>query len=802
MKEYNCKDIEIKWQKYWEKNHNHEPDLNNIRNKFYSLTMFSYPSGDRLHIGHWYNYGPADTFSRYKKMKGYNVFQPQGFDAFGLPAENYAIRHGVHPAKSTRDNIKRMRDQLKRIGAMYDWRNEINTSSPEYYKWTQWLFLKLHEKGLAYQKVSPVNWCKSCKTVLANEQVKEGACERCHTETTKKSLKQWFFRITKYADELLKELDNLKWPEKTKHMQRNWIGKSIGSNIFFHLVDSDETIEVFTTRADTIFGATYIVLAPEHPLVRKIVTAEQSDDISDYIENAKKISDIERLAANRDKTGVFTGAYAVNPFTNNKIPVWVGDYVLISYGTGAIMAVPGGDERDFEFAGKFNLPVVEVISPDGHLHGNDHCNTEYGILVNSGEFSGMESKKAINAINEILVKRKQGGPKVQYKLHDWLISRQRYWGAPIPVIHCEICGAVPVPVEQLPVVLPDNIKLSKTYGDDLSPLATHDEFLKTDCPECGRTGRRDADTMDTFVCSSWYFLRYPNAKYTDGPFDPGKLGWLPVDQYIGGAEHATMHLLYARFITKVLRDCGYLSFGEPFIRLFHQGTITRDGAKMSKSRGNTVSPDEYVEKYGSDVFRAYLMFMGPFEDGGDWTDSGITGIERFLARSWKMIQYTTNDNISLDRSDSYVVHSTIKAVSSDLERMKFNTAISRLMEYVNHFYGKDSISLEVRDTFIKLLAPFMPHAAEEMWELSGHTPSVFDESWPEYDEKKTVVSTVDIAIQVNGKIRGSINVDVEMGRDEVLSLARQVNNVQKFINDKTIIKEIFVPGRLVSFVVK
>lgn len=631
---YPHKAFESKWRSYWKEQGLHEPDLDNPDDKLYTLVMFSYPSGDKLHCGHWYNFGPTDTWARFQRMTGKDVFEPMGFDAFGLPAENYAIQHGVHPDKSTQDNIDYMRKQLRQIGAMYDWRNEVDTSDPEYYQWTQWLFLKLYEMGLAYKQKAPVNWCPSCETVLANEQVIDGLCERCDSEVQKKKLEQWFFKITAYADELLEGLDRIDWPEKTKAMQRHWIGKSVGAEMLFSLSENPETtINVFTTRPDTIYGATYLVLAPEHPLVAKITTDEQADKVSRYVKKAEQTSDIERLAEDREKTGVFTGAYAVNPFTEEEIPIWIADYVLYTYGTGAIMAVPAHDERDFDFARKFELPIVEVISPDGEPHGVDKCYSEPGILVNSGEYSGTKSEDAIKKIAADCEERGIGKASVQYRLRDWLISRQRYWGAPIPVVYCGDCGTIPVPVDDLPVELPRDLNLRDTRDSGLAPLGHSDKFLNTECPECGQPAKREIDTMDTFVDSSWYFLRYVDSHYDDGPWNPERVKkWLPVDQYVGGAEHATMHLLYARFVIKALYDADLLHFDEPFQRLLHQGTITKDGAKMSKSRGNTVSPDEFIDDYGSDIFRMYLMFMGPYEDGGDWSDKGIVGINRFVNR--------------------------------------------------------------------------------------------------------------------------------------------------------------------------
>ena len=798
---YSYKDIELKWQTNWADNNLHKPDFSVLDKKYYALTMFSYPSGDKLHVGHWYAYGPPDTFARFMKMQGYRVFQPQGFDSFGLPAENYAISNGIHPAKSTKKNIETMRKQLKSIGAMYDWENEITTSDPEYYKWTQLLFLKLYEMGLAYQKNAPVNWCPSCATVLANEQVKDGECERCNEVVSKRNLTQWFFKITQYAEELLQMLDDLDWPKKTKNMQRNWIGKSIGANIRFPIKDVNENIEVFTTRSDTIFGATYLVLAPEHPLLESIVSDKQKHSVKKYIEDSKKTTEIERTSLDRKKTGVFTGAHAINPINFAEIPIWVADYVVISYGTGAIMAVPSGDERDFEFARDYSLPIIEAVSPDGKLHGNDHCYFDYGISVNSDEFSGKPTKEVINLINERLNELACGGSTVQFKLHDWLISRQRYWGAPIPIIHCDTCGSVPVPESDLPILLPEEIELSSTYGEDLSPLATVEQFINTSCPKCSAPAKRDADTMDTFVCSSWYYLRYPNARYDKGPFDPERLNWLPVDCYIGGAEHATMHLLYARFITKALRDGGHLSFDEPFLKLYHQGTITKGGSKMSKSRGNTVSPDEFIEKYGSDTFRAYLMFMGPYDEGGDWNDTGITGISRFMGKIWRFCQLPDSDN-EADKKDLQVLHQTIQLVTNDMRQMKFNTAISRLMECMNHFSGHDNVQSHIKRDFIKIIAPLVPHISEELWEINGGGGSVFLESFPAYDKSMAEEDTITIAVQVNGKLRGNIEVVKTINNEELLTFAKKHENVIIHLKDKDMIKEIVVPQRLVNFVVK
>ncbi|HKJ69900.1 MAG TPA: leucine--tRNA ligase [bacterium] len=805
---YPHEQVEKKWRAYWQDHQLHKPDLDNPGDKLYTLVMFSYPSGDKLHCGHWYNFGPTDTWARYHRLQGKDVFEPMGFDAFGLPAENYAIQHGIHPHESTQANINYMRKQLREIGAMYDWRNEVDTSDPEYYQWTQWIFLQLYHMGLAYKKKSPVNWCPSCETVLANEQVIDGKCERCDTPVVKKNLEQWFFKITEYAEELLEGLDRIDWPEKTKAMQRHWIGKSVGAEILFPLAANEEqTIRAFTTRPDTIFGATYMVLAPEHPLVEDITTEEQQDLVRDYVEKADKTSDIERLAEDREKTGVFTGAYAINPFTEEKIPIWIADYVLYTYGTGAIMAVPAHDERDYEFAQTYQLSIREVISPDGESHGTDQCYTDYGMLLNSGEYSGMASQEAIKRIAEDCEARDIGRASVQYRLRDWLISRQRYWGAPIPIVYCDKCGTVPVPEDHLPVELPRDLDLRNTRGTGVAPLGHSDEFVNTSCPECGGTARREIDTMDTFVDSSWYFLRYVDAHYADGPWNPNRVStWLPVDQYVGGAEHATMHLLYARFVIKALHDKGLLDFDEPFTRLVHQGVITKDGAKMSKSRGNTVSPDEFIEQYGSDIFRMYLMFMGPYEEGGDWSDKGIVGIDRFVNRIWRLVQSFSEFTKETCEDDTllHIMHSTIKQVREDTESFKFNTALSRIMEYVNTLYKADEteIARENLETLVLLLAPFAPHFTEELWEMLGHSPSIFEQRIPEYAEQYLQRSTVDMVVQVNGKVRDTFDIAADSSEEEIKQAAMSLEKIQNYIDGKDVVKTIVIPGRLINLVVK
>ncbi|MCK4272477.1 leucine--tRNA ligase, partial [bacterium] len=622
MAGYPFRAIEKKWQNYWEEHGLNKVDLNDERRKLYCLVMFSYPSGEKLHTGHWYNYGPTDTWARYKRLCGFNVFEPMGYDAFGLPAENYAISHGVHPAISTTENISQIRKQLKAIGAMYDWDKEIDTSSPEYYRWTQWLFLQLYKKGLAERKKAPVNWCPSCKTVLANEQVVEGYCERCGESVTHKDLEQWFFKTTVYADRLLEDLARIDWPEKTKIMQRNWIGRSEGVEVIFRAAESEQKIPVFTTRPDTLFGVTYMVLAPEHALVQELTKAEHKGEVFDYVEKARRESEIQRTSTEKEKTGVFTGVYAINPINDERIPIWIADYVLLTYGTGAVMAVPAHDQRDFEFAKKFDLPIREVIRPRGAGEGRTlkEAFVESGVMVNSADFDGLSSEEGWQGIADALEKAVIGRRCVNYKLRDWLISRQRYWGAPIPIVYCEDCGIVPVPEADLPVLLPKDVDFTPK-GTEESPLATNPAFVRTACPRCGAPGRREVDTMDTFVCSSWYFMRYLSPYRSESAFDPDLVKkWCPVDQYVGGAEHAVMHLFYARFFIKALRDIGLVDFDEPFIRLFNQGTMVYRGGKMSKSKGNVIAPDEYVAELGADAVRGYLMFIGPWGLGGEWSD--------------------------------------------------------------------------------------------------------------------------------------------------------------------------------------
>ena len=753
------KSIESKWQQKWEKDKLYAFNKKNIDKKFYCLEMFSYPSASKLHLGHWYNYGLTDSFARYKKMKGYEVFEPMGFDAFGLPAENYAIKTGVHPEISTLANIETMEKQLKAMGAMFDWNAEIKTCMPDYYKWTQWLFLKLYEKGLAYRKEAPVNWCPSCNTVLANEQVEGGKCERCGTQVIKRDLTQWFFKITEYAEELLDKLDELDWPEKTKLMQKNWIGKSNGGEILFSTEDG-ETFKVFTTRADTLFGVSFVALAPEHPLVRKLMTDDKRAEVEAYIDQTAKQDEIERLSTAHEKTGVFIGAYATNPINGKKVPIFAADYVLYSYGTGAVMGVPAHDARDFAFAAKYNLPVNAVIRDPSGKEELPYC--EDGMLINSLEYDGLSSEEARKAILNRLASEEKGQHKINYRLRDWLVSRQRYWGAPIPVIHCPKCGAVPVPYKDLPVELPKDVEFRP---DGKSPLAKCESFMNVKCPTCGSDAKRDPDTLDTFVCSSWYYLRYPDSKNANAPFDPEIINkMLPVDKYVGGPEHACMHLLYARFITKALRDMGYLKFDEPFKSLTHQGIILGpDGYRMSKSRGNVVSPDSYIETYGSDVFRMYLMFGFNYTEGGPWDDNGIKSIAKFADRIERLVVRTEEikptKHAELTHADKELLYAeayAIKNVDKDMNAFSFNTAIARLMEYVNALYKYDAaedasgaLLDKCVDTLILLIAPCAPHFAEELWSMRGNKKSVFLSDYPVCDENALIKDEVEIAVQIN-----------------------------------------------------
>ena len=812
------KNIDAKWQEKWKEKNIAKFNKANVDKKYYCLEMFSYPSGAKLHVGHWYNYGPVDTFARYKKMKGYEVFQPMGFDAFGLPAENYAIKTGIHPYDSTMKNIATMEKQLTEMGAMFNWDAEVITCKEEYYKWTQWLFLKLYERGLAYRKKANVNWCPSCNTVLANEQVIDGLCERCSSVVTKKDLTQWFFKITDYAEELLDGLKDLDWPEKTKKIQTNWIGKSTGSTVTFDVENSDLSFDVFTTRVDTLMGVSYVVIAPEHEIVSKITKPENKVEVEEYIEKCKLIKEIDRLAENREKTGVFTGAYAIHPITHKKVPIWIADYVLATYGTGCVMAVPAHDERDFEFAKKYNLPVNQVITNvEKNANIDEKAFTEKGILVNSDRFDGLSSEEAKVKITEYLKEMKKGDFKTTYRLRDWLVSRQRYWGAPIPVIYCDKCGVVPVPEKDLPVKLPYNVEFKP---DGKSPLAKSEEFVNTICPYCGGHAKRETDTLDTFVCSSWYQFRYPDNKNSEKIFDTEWINkMLPVDKYVGGPEHAAMHLLYARFITKVLRDAGLTNVSEPFKSLVHQGLILGpDGNKMSKSKGNVISPDDYVNKYGSDVFRMYLMFGFSYVEGGPWSEEGVTSMSKFVSRLERILDNINDmkddDGLSEyskeDKDLLYIFNMSLKGITYDLENMQFNTAIAKIMEITNALYKYISdtkvknvkLLKEIAVKFIQVIAPFMPHFAEEMWSRFRKEFSVFNTLYPEVEENYLKKDEIELAVQVNGSVRYKINVAAEADEETTKKKALENEKLKPYIEGKEIVKVIVIKGRIVNIVVK
>ena len=806
-------EIEKKWQKKWAEDRIYSFDTSRRDKKYYTLEMFSYPSGAKLHVGHWYNFGPSDSFARFKSMQGYEVFEPMGFDAFGLPAENYAIKTGIHPQDSTLKNIATMEKQLQAMGGMFDWDYEVKTCMPDYYKWTQWIFLQLYKAGLAYRKEAPVNWCTSCNTVLANEQVVDGHCERCGSQVVRKNLTQWFFKITAYADELLRDLDKLDWPEKTKAMQRHWIGKSTGGEIEF-TCESGDKFRVFTTRADTIFGVSYVILAPEHPLVDKLTTPDRKAEVEAYKLACSKVSEIDRMSSTREKTGAFTGAYCINPVNGERVPVWIGDYVIYSYGTGAVMGVAAHDERDFDFAKKYGLQIKRVIkSADGSPDDLPFC--EYGVMVNSGKFDGLGSEEGKVAVVKWLEEKGAGELKTNYRLRDWLISRQRYWGCPIPVIHCPHCGEVAVPEEDLPVKLPYNVDFTP---DGRSPLLKSEEFMNCTCPKCGAPARRDPDTLDTFVCSSWYFLRYPDAHNDKQAFDPEIINkMLPVDKYIGGAEHACMHLLYARFFTKALRDLGYLKFDEPFTSLVHQGTILGpDGFKMSKSRGNVVSPDDYVSKYGSDAFRFYLMFGFAYTDGGPWNSSGIESIVKFLERTERIVLKIkdmpagSKPLSGAEKQLLYTLNYTIKRVGEDMEVFSFNTAIARIMELVNAMYKYDSECAEkdadllkdCADKLVLLLAPLVPHIAEELNESLGKPYPVYRRRFPVCEEKWLVKDEYELAVQVNSRIKAKIVVGMGADNKEIEKIALSNEAVAQALEGLTPVKVIVIPKRLVNIVAK
>lgn len=801
--QYNFKLIEKKWRDYWKENPINEPDEN--KSRFYCLDMFPYPSSSGIHVGHWRGYVISDVLSRYKILQGYHVLHPMGWDAFGLPAENYAIKMGVHPEDSTRDSVANFKRQLKEISAVYDWSREINTTDPSYYKWTQWIFAQMFKNGLAYEKEMPLNWCPSCKCVLANEEATSGQCDRCGTVVTKKMLRQWMLKITAYADRLLTDLDKLDWPEKVKKMQADWIGKSYGAEVDFSVDGSDElSLRVFTTRPDTLYGATFMVLAPEHSLVGQLTTAENKDEIEKYVFAASTKSSVDRMA-DKEKTGVFTGSYGINPLSGQKLPIWVSDYVLSDYGTGAIMCVPAHDERDFAFAQKFKLPIVEVISPDGKPAIElQEAYTGEGFLVNSGDFNGTPSVEAKDKVASYLNDAGLGKKTTNYKLRDWVFSRQRYWGEPIPIIHCGSCGTVSVPEEDLPVILPKVKKYQPTETGE-SPLADIEDWVNTTCPKCGKPAKRETNTMPQWAGSSWYFLRYADPNNDKELADKENLKkWLPVDYYVGGIEHAVLHLLYARFYTKFLFDIGTVDFDEPFMKLFNQGMINKDGAKMSKSKGNVVSPDELTEKYGCDALRMYELFVGPPEQDSDWDDSGIDGVYRYLNKAWKLITEYKDKPIPPTKEMERLRHKMVYEITHRLDNFTLNTVISGFMEFTNKLTelarqanGLDKTTIS---TLIVLLAPFAPHISEELWSLTGHTGSVFAQSWPTYDEEKMKEDVLEIAVQINGKLRGSIQVAADSSKEAALNAAKEM--LGNRLDAEKLIKEIYVPGRIVNFVIR
>ena len=801
---YNHKVVEKKWRGNWEA---HPINVNDgKKEKYYCLDMFPYPSGNGLHVGHWRGYVISDIWSRYKIMHGYYVIHPMGWDAFGLPAENYAIKNGVHPRISTANNVANIKRQIQDISAVYDWDMEVNTTDPEFYKWTQWIFVKMFKAGLAYEKEMPINWCPSCKTGLANEEVVNGCCERCHSEVTKKNLKQWMLKITAYADRLLDDLDKLDWPEKVKKMQTDWIGRSYGAEVDFKVDGRDDQITVYTTRPDTLYGATFMVLAPEHALAKSLATDETRKDVEDYIYRASTRSNIDRMQ-DKEKTGVFTGSYAINPLNGNKVPIWLSDYVLADYGTGAIMCVPAHDDRDFAFAKKFDLPIIQVIAKDGkEIENMTEAYTEAsGTMINSGEWNGMESSVLKKEAPDIIEKKGFGRKKVNYKLRDWVFSRQRYWGEPIPIIHCPDCGCVPVPEDQLPVLLPDVEKYEPT-GTGESPLAAIDEWVNTTCPCCGKPAKRETNTMPQWAGSSWYFLRYVDNKNDKELVSKEKADkYLPVDMYIGGVEHAVLHLLYSRFYTKFLYDIGAIDFDEPFVKLFNQGMITgKNGIKMSKSKGNVISPDDLVNDYGCDSLRMYELFVGPPELDAEWDDRGIDGVSRFLKRFWNLALDSIEKDIPATKEMEKTRHKMVYDITSRLEAFSLNTVVSGFMEYTNKLIAiakqnDGAVDKETIETVTILLAPFVPHIAEEIWEKLGHEDSIFRAQWPAHDEELMKDDEIEVPVQINGKTKAVISIPAEISKEDAIAEGK------KAVADKisgNIIKEIYVPKKIINIVVK
>ena len=819
---YNFREIEKKWQKYWNDNNTFKMEEKPDMEKYYVLEMFPYPSG-KLHMGHVRNYSIGDVVARFKNMQGYNVLHPMGFDSFGLPAENAAIKHGVAPDVWTWDNIHEMEEQLSELGLSYDWDREVCTCHPDYYRWMQWIFIQFYKKGLAYKKENPVNWCPDCQTVLANEQVVDGVCERCGAPVGKKNLSQWYFKITDYAERLLKNLDTLDgWPNKVKVMQKNWIGKSVGAEVDFAIKDDERKLKIFTTRVDTLFGVTYMVLAPEHPYVNSLVEGtEYEQDVKEYIDRCQHMSDIERTSTSNEKTGVFIGKYAINPVNGKEVPIYISDYVLMGYGTGAIMAVPAHDERDFDFATKFGLDIIPVVdpgNPDIDVNNLKEAFVAEGTMINSGKFDGMNNREAIKKVIEWVEEEGIGKATVNYRLRDWLISRQRYWGTPIPMIHCEHCGWVPEKEENLPVLLPTDIEFT---GKGESPIATSKTFVDTVCPVCGAPAKREIDTMDTFLDSSWYFLRYCDPKNENEVFDKEKVKyWMNVDQYIGGVEHAILHLMYARFFQMALYDLGLVTDEEPFKNLLTQGMVNKDGKKMSKSLGNVVSPAEILEKYGADTARLFILFAAPPEKELDWSDAGVEGSFRFLNRVYRLVYETVqkygfkttdfeirNDN---DKQLNYMANYAVKKVSDDAGgRFQFNTAISTIMEFVNELYRykelpdvNEGLINACIEKLVLILSPFTPHVCEEMWEYLGHTGSLYNVGWPAYDESALVKDSVEIVIQINGKVKEKMNIASGLGRDELQKTVMESEAAVRAVDGRNVVKVIAIPDKLVNIVVK
>ena len=824
MERYSPQEIEKKWQAKWLEESVYKTEMDRTKPEYYVLEMFPYPSGN-LHMGHVRNYSIGDVLARYKAMEGYNVLHPMGFDAFGMPAENAAIKHGVKPSDWTYSNIENMKRQQREMGLSYDWDREVETCRPEYYRWTQWLFELFYKKGLAYKKEASVNWCDTCGTVLANEQVIDGKCWRCDSEVKKKNLSQWFLKITDYADILLDDLKELKgWPERVKTMQENWIGRSEGAEFSFDVPDFDEKIPVYTTCPHTVFGVTYVVLAVEHPLVEKLIKGRENEaEIRAFIDETRNMSEMERTSSESEKKGMFTGAYAVNPFNGRKVPIWITNYVLYEYGTGAVMGVPTHDERDWMFAAKYGLEKILVVNNlEGTLSVDtmDHAYVDPGVLVNSGEFTGMGSEAAKTAIIQWIEDHKIGTKQVHYRLRDWLISRQRYWGAPIPVVYCPHCGEVLVPEEQLPVKLPEDVKFEQ---GSVSPLAQSASFVNCTCPKCGGPAKRETDTMDTFICSSWYYMRYTDPKNDKAPFGQDAVNyWAPVDQYIGGIEHAILHLLYSRFFTKVLKDAGLVDFNEPFKNLLTQGMVIKDGSKMSKSKGNVVSPEEIIAKYGADTARLFILFAAPVERDLEWSDQGVEGAYRFLNRVWRILgqfeagikagaeDYDVEKLTKEEKELRRILHVTIRKVTEDIrDRFMFNTAISSIMELVNAFYNfqdktdvNEGLLREVGINLIKLLAPFAPHITEELWSRLVGEGSVHQAKWPKYDAAATVLDEVEIVLQINGKVRDKIVIPANIDREAMQEAAMQQPRVQELTAGKQVVKVICVPKKLVNIVVK